>query len=215
MEIRGVLFDMDGVLVDSEEYINQAAITMFKEKGLVVKPEDFLPFVGAGEDRYLGGVAEKYNFPIDIEKDKARTYKIYEKIVKDELHPLKGVLAFIEKCKKRNLKLAVATSADKTKMEINLRESGIDPNNFQALINGNHVQNKKPDPEIYLLAAEKIDILPENCLVVEDAVNGVEAAKRAGAKCLALTTSFNKRELSDADWIAADLSDAPDESIEW
>ncbi len=215
MKIKGVLFDMDGVLVDSEEYINQAAIAMFKEKGLTVKPEDFLPFVGAGEDRYLGGVAEKYNFPFELEKDKARTYQIYGNIVKDKLHPLKGVLTFIEKCKQRGLKLAVATSADKTKMEINLKESGIDRNNFDALINGNDVEKKKPDPEIYLLAANKIDVPAENCLVVEDAVNGVEAAKRAGAKCLALTTSFSEKELSDAEWIAADLSAAPVASIEW
>jgi len=206
---------MDGVLVDSEEYINQAAIAMFKEKGLKVEPEDFLPFVGAGEDRYLGGVAEKYNFPFDLEKDKARTYQIYEEIVKNKLHPLKGVLAFIEKCKQRNLKLAVATSADKTKMEINLKESGIDRDNFDALINGNDVEKKKPDPEIYLLAAKQIEVSPTNCLVVEDAVNGVEAALQAGSKCLALTTSFNENELSKADWIAPDLSAAPEASIQW
>ena len=206
---------MDGVLVDSEEYINQAAIAMFKEKGLKVEPEDFLPFVGAGEDRYLGGVAEKYNFPFDLEKDKARTYQIYEEIVKNKLHPLKGVLAFIEKCKQRNLKLAVATSADKTKMEINLKESGIDRDNFDALINGNDVEKKKPDPEIYLLAAKQIEVSPTNCLVVEDAVNGVEAALQAGSKCLALTTSFNENELSKADWIAPDLSAAPEDSIQW
>lgn len=202
-------------MVDSEEYINQAAIAMFKEKGLKVEPEDFLPFVGAGEDRYLGGVAEKYNFPFDLEKDKARTYQIYEEIVKNKLHPLKGVLAFIEKCKQRNLKLAVATSADKTKMEINLKESGIDRDNFDALINGNDVEKKKPDPEIYLLAAKQIEVSPTNCLVVEDAVNGVEAALQAGSKCLALTTSFNENELSKADWIAPDLSAAPEASIQW
>jgi len=65
-KIRAVIFDMDGVLVDSEPLINAAAISMFKEKGLVVQPEDFLPFVGAGEDRYIGGVAEHYGFPLDV-----------------------------------------------------------------------------------------------------------------------------------------------------
>ncbi|MCE5199878.1 HAD hydrolase-like protein, partial [bacterium] len=61
--IRGIIFDMDGVLVDSEPFICEAAMRMFAEHGITVKPEDFLPFVGAGEDRYVGGVAEKYNFP--------------------------------------------------------------------------------------------------------------------------------------------------------
>src|SRR5438105_15217796 len=74
--IRGVLFDMDGVLTDSEPLINAAAVAMFQEKGLAVQPEDFLPFVGTGEDRYIGGVAEKYNFPVDLPSAKKRTYEI-------------------------------------------------------------------------------------------------------------------------------------------
>ena len=65
-KIRAVIFDMDGVLVDSEPLINAAAIAMFKEKGLSVQPDDFLPFVGAGEDRYIGGVAEHYGFPLYV-----------------------------------------------------------------------------------------------------------------------------------------------------
>ncbi len=65
-KIQAVIFDMDGVLANSEPLINAAAIAMFREKGLVVQPEDFLPFVGAGEDRYIGGVAEKYHFPLDV-----------------------------------------------------------------------------------------------------------------------------------------------------
>lgn len=68
----GVIFDMDGVLVDSEKFICKAACLTFEEIGLQVKPDDFLPFVGTGEDRYIGGVAEKYNFAIDIEAVKKR-----------------------------------------------------------------------------------------------------------------------------------------------
>jgi beta-phosphoglucomutase-like phosphatase (HAD superfamily) len=68
--IRGVLFDMDGVLVDSEEFMCEAAVRMFAEKGLTVTKEDFDPFVGMGENRYLGGVAEKYGAEFDLEKDK-------------------------------------------------------------------------------------------------------------------------------------------------
>ena len=76
-QIRAVIFDMDGVLTDSEPLINAAAIAMFREHGLVVQPDDFLPFVGAGEDRYIGGVAEKYHFPLDLPSAKQRTYEIY------------------------------------------------------------------------------------------------------------------------------------------
>ena len=213
--IKGVIFDMDGVIVDSEKFICEAGIKMFAEHGLTVKPEDFIPFIGAGENRYLGGVAEKYEFPIDIERDKARTYEIYAEIIKGELEPLSGVIDFIERCRNLGLKLALATSADKVKMLANLREIGIPPETFDATVNGLDVKKKKPDPEIFLTAAKNMNLSCSECLVVEDAVNGVEAAKAAGAKCLGLTTSFSPEELVDADWIAPTLAEAPEEVIAW
>lgn len=205
--LKGILFDMDGVLVDSEKYICEAAIRMFAEHGVHVKPEDFIPFVGSGEGRYLGGVAEKYGFPFDLERDKKRTYDLYAQIGKGKLEPLKGVKEFISKCKERGIKLAVATSADEIKMNINLREIGIPASTFDATVSGSEVQHKKPDPEIFVTAARKIGLNPQECLVVEDAVNGVKAAKDSGAKCLALTTSFPAEQLKEADWIAANLHD--------
>ena len=99
--LKGVLFDMDGVLVDSEDFICQAAIMMYKEHGIITKPEEFLPFVGAGENRYLGGVAELYNFPLLLKRDKARTYEIYAQITKGKLKALPGVHQFIKKCKNK------------------------------------------------------------------------------------------------------------------
>jgi len=213
--IKGILFDMDGVLVDSEEYICRAAIKMFEQKGLKVKPDDFLPFVGKGENAYIGGVAEKYNFPVDIDEVKKITYDIYAKLVEGKLNALPGVFEFIEKAKSKGLKLAVATSADKVKMEVNLKNIGLNSEKFDATVNGLEVENKKPHPDIFLHAANKLGLLPEFCLVVEDAVSGVEAAKAAGSKCLALTTSFKKNELEKADWISNTLEDAPDECLEW
>ena len=213
--IKGVIFDMDGVLVDSEQYICQAAIEMFKRKGLTVQPEDFKPFVGQGENAYIGKVAEKYNFPIDIDEVKALTYQIYGEITEGKLEPLPGVLEFMDKVRKKKLKSAVATSADKVKMEINLKNIGIPKESFTATVNGLEVEHKKPAPDIFQVAAQKIGLSAEDCLVVEDAVSGVEAAKRAGARCLALTTSFGAEELDKADWHAANLAEAPDEVLNW
>jgi beta-phosphoglucomutase len=213
--IKGVLFDMDGVLVDSEKYICEAAIRMFKEMGRAVKSEDFLPFVGTGENRYIGGVAGLYGITEDIARMKERTYQIYETITHGQLEPLSGVLSFIAKCKARGLKMAVATSADKVKMNINLREIGIPEEVFDATVNGLEVERKKPSPDIFIIASQKLGLKPEECLVVEDAVSGVEAAKSAGAKCLGLTTSFTKEQLSKADWTAASLAEAPDEVLNW
>jgi HAD superfamily hydrolase (TIGR01509 family) len=211
----GVIFDMDGVLVDSEPFICKAAMMMFAEHGLTVRPEDFLPFVGAGENRYIGGVAEKYNFSIDIERDKKRTYDIYLEIIKGELKPLPGVREFISQCRAIGLKLAVASSADVRKVQGNLTEVGLPLETFDAVVTGEDVVNKKPAPDIFIAAAKKLNLQPAECLVVEDAVNGIQAAKAAGARCLALATSFNEYQLNQADWIAANLSEAPATALNW
>jgi beta-phosphoglucomutase len=213
--IRGVIFDMDGVLVDSEGFICEAATRMFAERGLAVRPDDFLPFVGTGEDRYLGGVAEKYGLRLDLDRDKARTYELYDQIVRGRLRPLPGVHEFVGRCRAMGLKLAVATSADRSKMLINLREMQLPPETFDALVNGLDVERKKPAPDIFLLAAQRLGLAASGCLVVEDAINGVAAAKSAGARCLALTTSFTREQLSGADFFAGTLADAPAVALEW
>lgn len=211
----GVIFDMDGVLVDSEPFIAKAGCMMFAEHGLTVQPDDFLPFVGTGENRYLGGVAEKYGFPIVIERDKKRTYEIYLEIIKGQLQPLPGVHDFIAKCQAAGKKLALATSADWIKAEGNLREISLAANTFAAIVTADVVTHKKPHPEIFVTAAAKLGLDPKHCLVVEDAVNGVAAARAGGARCLALTTTFTADELSDADWCASTLADAPDDALAW
>lgn len=206
--IKGILFDMDGVLVDSEEYIFEAARLMFAEHGVIVKADHALPFIGTGENRYLSGIGERNGFIVDVDRDKARTYAIYEEITRGKLKTLPGVHSFIESCKAKGLKMAFASSADRIKIAINLREIGLSPETFDAVISGEDVERKKPFPDIYVLAAQKIGIKPENCLVVEDAVSGITAGKAAGCKCLALTTSFPAEKLSEADWICKDLSEA-------
>jgi HAD superfamily hydrolase (TIGR01509 family) len=213
--IKGVLFDMDGVLLDSEEYITRAGVLMFREKGYSVHESDFKPFTGMGENRFLGGVADKHGIPFDPEKDKARVYSIYEQIAHGRLKPLPGVLDFIDRCRKKNLKLAVATSTDEVKMRINLREAGLQENIFDVLVNGLEVEHKKPHPEIYLLAAKKLRLDPGECLVVEDAISGMNAAVAAGCRCLVITSSFKAEEFNLADWVVKDLSEVPEECINW
>jgi beta-phosphoglucomutase len=213
--IKGVLFDMDGVLVDSEKYICEAAILMFREMGVTVLPVDFLPFVGTGENRYIGGVAEKYRVRKDVTLMKNRTYQIYETITRGKLKPLPGVSDFINKCRDKKLKIAVATSADRVKMLINLKEIGIPEEIFDATVNGLEVERKKPFPDIFITAAAKLGLKAEECLVIEDAVSGVKAAKAAGAKCLGLTTSFSQEQLQDADWTAKSLAETTDDVLNW
>lgn len=214
-QIEAVLFDMDGVLVDSEAYICQAGINMFSEKGYPVSAKDFLPFTGMGENRYLGGVAEKHGIPFELEKDKARTYEIYADLVRGKLSPLDGVHDFIAKCRKQGLKIAVASSADPVKVNINLEEIGLNRAMFQAVVTGLDIEHKKPAPDIFLKAARLVGADPRRCLVVEDAISGVAAGKAAGAKVLALTTAFSPDKLSEADWISSTLATAGDEVLKW
>ena len=194
--IRGYIFDMDGVLCDSEAFIAEAAIRMFRERyGQEVCETDFLPFVGAGEDRYLGGVAEKYGIRLTMPADKAETYRRYAECARGRLQPLPGVKAFIEQAKAQGKKLAIATSADEVKLHVNLHEMGLAETLFDALVNGLDIEHKKPAPDIFLEAARRLDLAPSECIVFEDAINGVQAAGAAGAHCIGITSSFSSDEL--------------------
>jgi HAD superfamily hydrolase (TIGR01509 family) len=215
--IRGVIFDMDGVLVESEPFIAEAAVAMFAEKGVAVRPEEFRPFIGMGEDRFLGGVAESRGVILDIPADKVRTYKIYLDLIHGRMEPLPGVASFVGRCRDRGLKLAVASSADRMKVEGNLAALGLPDGTFHAVVVGEDIVLKKPAPDIFEEAARRLGLDPSACLVIEDAVSGVQAAKAAGARCLGLTTSFPEEQLKEvgADWTAADLERSPDPVLEW
>ena len=209
---RGIIFDMDGVLCDSEVFICEAACRMFAENHHVqVRPEDFIPFVGTGENRYLGGVAEKHGVQLSLEKDKARTYALYLEIIKGRLPPLPGAVEFIRACRKEGLKLAVATSADRVKLDGNLKQIGVPPETFDFCVTGSDVEKKKPHPEVFLVAAQKIGLPPGECLVIEDAPNGILAGRAAGSPCLGITTSYDVATLmkAGADWTAPDLAHVP------
>lgn len=209
--LRGVIFDMDGVLVLSEPILAEAAIRMFAEHGVTVRHEEFHPFIGMGEDRYIGGVAEARGVALDLPAAKARTYAIYLDLIRGRLKPLPGVLDFVADCRRRGLAIAVASSADAVKVAGNLREIGLPPEAFDTVIDGEQAARKKPAPDLFLAASNRLNLAPSACLVVEDAVAGVRAAKAAGMRCLAVTTSFPPPDLeaAGADWIAPNLAEAP------
>ncbi len=190
---------MDGVLCDSEPFIAAAAIRMFQERyNQTVHAADFIPFVGAGENRYLGGVAEQYGIPWNQEKDKAETYRLYAECVQGKLQALPGVKTFMENAAEAGIKLAIATSADAFKLTVNLAEMGLNRNRFDALVNGLEIEHKKPAPDIFIEAAKRLGLDPAECIVFEDALNGVQAAKAAGSTCVGITSSFTSQELNEA-----------------
>lgn len=208
-----MIFDMDGVLTDSEPLINAAAVAMFNEMGLAVRPEDFVPFIGTGENRYIGGVAEKYQFPIEILSAKKRTYEIYLELVPKQLQSFPGAQAVVLACRQAGLKTAVASSADLIKIVANLRKIGLPPESWDAIITGDDVEHKKPAPDIFLAAARKLGITPACCAVVEDAVNGIEAAKSAGMRCVAVAQTFPAALLVAADLVRATIEEVKLEDL--
>jgi len=205
--IQLAIFDMDGVLTDSEPLINAAAIAMFRELGTVAQPDDFLPFVGTGEDRYIGGVAEKYQLSLNLAQAKRRTYEIYLQLVPEKLTAFPGAVELVERCRKAGLLIAVASSADAVKVNANLKQIGLPPETWHAVISGEDVVRKKPAPDVFLSAAKLLGIAPRDCVVIEDAVNGIEAAKAAGMRCIAVAQTFSAAKLARADVVRPGIQD--------
>lgn len=199
---------MDGVLIDSEKAITLAALEALKFWGVKAKFEDFKQFTGMGENKFIGGVAAKYGVPYNFDM-KDKTYEIYVATAAERVQVYQWSKAVLTGMAERGIKIALASAADCTKVECNLKCIGVDPSIFTAIVTGSDVKHKKPHPEIFLTAAKKAGFNPAETLVVEDAVSGVQAAKAAGMRCLALTTSFEDRTLREAgaDFVSAKLDD--------
>lgn len=205
--MKAVIFDMDGVLADSEPLICAAAMAMFKERGLTVQPEDFHPFVGTGENRFIGGVAEKYGHLLDIVAAKRRTYELYLELMPGRLKVFPGAVALVMSLRAGGFKTAVASSADLIKVAANLNAIGLPPSEWGAVVTAEDVTLRKPAPDIFLAAARRLNCAPAECTVVEDAVSGVAAAKAAGMRCVAVAQTFPADRLSQADLVRAHIAD--------
>jgi HAD superfamily hydrolase (TIGR01509 family) len=216
MSTTAVLFDMDGVLVDSEPIINAAAIRALAEFGIQARPEDFGPFVGAGEDRYVGGVAELHGRTF-VPEMKHRTYDWYLKLLPGMGKAFPGARDLVEYLYRQGIACAVASSADRIKVEANLTTVLQVPlDRFAALVTGEDVSRRKPHPDIFLEAARRLNVPPQACCVIEDAVNGVEAAKAAGMRCVAVATSFPAETLAaaGADIVKMEIAEVTLEDLE-
>jgi beta-phosphoglucomutase len=207
-----VVFDLDGVLCDSEPFIAAAAAEALRRRyGIRLVREDFLPFVGGGDDRFISGAAELHGVTADLAVDKALTYQIYLEIIKGALQPVAGAPAFLHDLRAAGLRLALATGSDRPKLEGNLAAIGVPESIFEAVVSAEQITRKKPDPETFLHAIERLGLPPEQCLVVEDAVNGVRAGRAAGCEVLGITSSQPTAALLDAgaSAVAADFTAVP------
>ena len=195
MKYKAILFDMDGVLIESEFLMRSSAIQALAEFGIEAQHEDFFEFTGMGEDKFVGGVAEKHGKPyVTAMKDLA--YDYYGQRVKAEANFPDGVKDMLHALHNRGIVLAICSAADLRKVRYNIQAIGVDESLFSALVTGSDVERKKPFPDIYLEGARRIDMDPKDCLVVEDAISGIQAAHAAGMDAVGVPTTFSKEELA-------------------
>ncbi|KAG6702381.1 protein SUPPRESSOR OF QUENCHING 1, chloroplastic isoform X1 [Carya illinoinensis] len=200
-KVSAVLFDMDGVLCNSEEPSRKAGVDVFAEMGVEVTVEDFVPFMGTGEANFLGGVASVKGVKgFNPEAAKKRFFEIYlDKYAKPNSGiGFPGALELITQCKSKGLKVAVASSADRIKVDANLAAAGLPLSMFDAIVSADAFENLKPAPDIFLAASKILNVLPSECIVIEDALAGVQAAKAAQMRCIAVTTTLSEETLKAA-----------------
>jgi len=217
--LYGLIFDVDGVIADTEAVNAGVSIKVFADlfgvEGVV--REDFEAGLGRGAQEYVKAAARVHGMELTDEQVEEATQlrqEYFLDILSEEpLPPLPGVLELMEKAAQReDFRVAIATSGTLDKSSAVLNAAKV-PYQQMVYINGNDVKNKKPDPELFLLAAAGIGIDPTNCVVIEDAPNGIQAAKAAGARCIAVTNSADAAKLQQADLICDSLEQIDLETI--
>ena len=192
-----IIFDIDGVLVDSEAAITTACMQALHENGIPAKFDDFKAFTGMGDDKFIAGVAGLYGYAVGPEI-KNRAYQIYLETASEQVHVFDWTRPLLEHLAEKGYMLVAASSADREKVLCNLSCIGADSALFRTVITGSEVQKKKPAPDIFVKALSEVGGDPFHCIVAEDAVSGILAAKAAGVVAVGVTTSFRADALYEA-----------------
>ena len=212
-KLYGLIFDVDGVIADTETINAKVSIKVFADffgiEGVVRK--DFEAGLGRAAEEYVKAGARIHGLEVTEEQINKATQlrqQYFLKVLSEEpLEPFPGVLELMNMAIQReDFRVAIATSGTLEKSRAVLEATKV-PYQEMIYINGDHVKSKKPDPELFLLAAERIGIEPANCVVIEDTPNGIQAAKAAGANCIAVTNSISTAKLSEADLVCDSLED--------
>ena len=205
--IKAVIFDLDGVIVSTDDCHYRAWKKMADEEGIYFDREINNRLRGVSRMASLEIVLEKANREYS-EKEKqemAESKTTYYKELICELTPndiLPGAIETLEQLKENGIKIAIGSSSKNT--PIILKQIGLDKY-FDAVSDGNNITHSKPDPEVFLKAAEMLNIAPKDCMIVEDADAGIEAGKRAGMKTLAVQgangADFKAKNLAECDLV--------------
>ncbi|HWC16349.1 MAG TPA: HAD-IA family hydrolase [Terriglobales bacterium] len=184
---RAVLWDMDGTLIDSEEFHWVSWRDTLVREGISITREQFLSTFGQRNDsilpKWLGDDATREQ----IERVGNAKEELYRRLIrKNGISPLPGVAAWVGRLQQQGWLQAVASAAPRANLDA-IIEALSATNIFRAIVSAEDVHRGKPDPEVYLLAASRVGVPPDRCIVVEDAVAGVEGARRAGMRSIGVS----------------------------
>ncbi|HHW22867.1 MAG TPA: HAD family phosphatase [Clostridiaceae bacterium] len=206
--IKALIFDMDGVIIDSEPVHIQLTIDVLKDVGATPTEDEIYEFIGVRNDEMWETLKKRHQISESVEQLMARqkAYKM-ERFFNTKLEPVDGVLDLLRAAKRKELKIALATSSPRyfAKYILKAVKASVF---FDELVTADDILKSKPDPEIFLKAAQAIGVLPEECLVIEDAYFGIMAAKKAGMKCIGFRNpNSGNQDLSLADYVVSSLRD--------
>lgn len=205
MSKKGVIFDMDGVLVDNSEIHTDAFVIYCKRHGMELDREMMRPFYGMGNADIFAGLFQKSFTPEELVVMGEEKEAIYREIFEAQMEPQKGLIPLLEELKARGLKIAVGSSAMRKNVDFVLEKCGI-ADYFDAISCGDMVSKAKPDPEVFIIAAKLLGEDPRNCVVVEDAFAGIKAARAIGSRVVVLTTTYPREQHTDFDMLIDDFT---------
>jgi beta-phosphoglucomutase family hydrolase len=202
--LEAVLWDMDGVIADTADYHYGAWRDVFGERGVKFSKADFMRHFGQRHDTIIKFALGDKLSPQEIDAIAEKKQVLYRERVSKNVVPLPGAIELINLLNKNGIKIAIATSAVPKNIDVILKGLGIQ-DSFRTIAFGTEVAEGKPSPQIFQLAASRLGVRPADCVVIEDAIAGVAAARRAGMKCVAVTNSHPGRDLKNADLIVDTL----------
>ena len=209
--LQALIFDMDGVLCDTMPYHLEAWVQYVDEHPelIGVTRERLSQMGGKRNQELLNELLEHPASEADIHRWGAEKEAIYRDLIRDQIAWLPGLVSFLRQARDIDLKLGVGTSACKENVELLLGHQSLG-DFFEARVIETDVQHGKPDPQCYLLVAERLGVSPQNCLVFEDAIAGVQAALNAGMACWGVLTTHSDEELiqAGAEICVEDFNDA-------
>jgi HAD superfamily hydrolase (TIGR01509 family) len=203
-----VIFDLDGVIVDSEPIRYETYKQLFRKNYLIELPEKMdSVLVGRTQMKNITYFLNKYNLKGNVEELIRQRAVLLKKAFskKENIKPLAGLFTLLKNLQLYNFKLAIASSSSREYMNIILNQLHLN-DVFNIIVSGDDVSNSKPDPEIFIQAANKLNKKRENCVIIEDSLHGITAEKVANIKVIAITSCFSREQLNSADLIVDDLS---------